>query len=447
MKAIARLTLLFFTATPFMRGLVTVGLVLAGTGMLGYLHYSPWTLGTGMRREALWFQLTLSLAPWLGLILLLFASSLLVLIVERMALGRLILVLPYGRIRLLTSVLLAAGTLAALMAATAAIAFLGYPPAIKPPHVFSRTLLVSFADLSLLYAALWLVSKTRGAWLLVGGSLLIVFGIASPLALIANQRGLPLFVGIGLLAWLAFATLLLFGARLRHALGTTWASLATRLRSALPPSSYATGGELPLLLGTDRPWIVALGQSLPVFAIAWLAPAQRVWLIYVMSFGAISSAVTSIAAARSRVLWLRYAWTRDELFQRVERAYWRHNAYAVGVLLVLFSGIGSFFDLPTPTLAHGLVLIVLGGVVSSYLGLIMTKGLGSLETVLGIATMGLLIYTANEITEPSMDLPRTIALEAIVAALAVVYRIMARGRWQVLDWRLCRSPVLARGAG
>jgi hypothetical protein len=446
MRAIARLTVLYFTATPLMRGLVALGLVLAGVGMLGYLHYPAWTLGSGMRKEALWFQAALTLTPWVGLILLLFASSMLAVVVERLALGRLILVLPYGRIRLLLSVLLAAGVLAGLMATTAYIAFLGLPPAFKPPRVFPRTLLVSFADLSLLYAALWIVSKTRGVWLLVG-SLLIVFGIVSPLALIANQRGLPVFVGLGLLAWLAFAALLLLGSRLRHAFGVAWRSFAARLRSALPPSSYAEGAELPLLLGTDRPWIVAIGQGLPVLGAAWLAPAHRVWLVYVMFFGAISAAVTSLAAARSRVLWLRSGWTRDELFARVESAYWRHNAYALGVLLMLFVAVGSYFELPASILAHGLVLIVLGGIVSSYLGLIMTRGLRALETVLGVVTMGLLIYTANEITAPGMNLAPTIALELAVAALAIAYRILAKGRWRSLDWMVCRNPLVARGAG
>ena len=65
-----------------------------------------------------------------------------------------------------------------------------------------------------------------------------------------------------------------------------------------------------------------------------------------------------MAAARSRVLWLRYGWTRIELFRRVESAYWRYNAYPLGLLLLLYVGIGSYLEFTTPQLALGLPLLL-----------------------------------------------------------------------------------------
>jgi hypothetical protein len=95
-------------------------------------------------------------------------------------------------------------------------------------------------------------------------------------------------------------------------------------------------------------------------------------------------------------------------------------------------------------LALGLLLLALGSVVSLYLGLLMTRGLGWLETVLGIGTMGMLIATAASIGLKAPDLLTASVLEGVLAALALLYRTMARARWDVLDWRVCRNDLSAR---
>ena len=46
-------------------------------------------------------------------------------------------------------------------------------------------------------------------------------------------------------------------------------------------------------------------------------------------------------------------------FARVEAAYWRYNAYPLGVLLLLFIGFGAYRELSTPVLALGVPLLVL----------------------------------------------------------------------------------------
>jgi hypothetical protein len=446
MSAVLRLIWTYFTATPLMRGLVLVGLVCAGAGMVGYLYYPPWTLGNGVRNSALWLQAALLVAPWYGLMLLFFASSLLPVIVERLALGRMIVILPGARVAVLVSALATAGLIATLAALTGIFAFYYYPNEIKPENVFGRTLLVVFSDVSVMYVALWIVGKTRGIWLLIG-SLLIAVGIVTPLGLIGRPTGLPAFVWIGVAVWLGFAALLLLGGRLKQALARSRARAVSLARRAVPAATYASGSELELLLGTGQPWLVALGQAIPILVAAWLFRQQAVWLFFLTLFSAIAGAVTSMAAARSRVLWLRNDWTRAELFGHVEAAYWRYNAYPLGVLLLLYVGIGSYLELQTPRLAFGTVLLVLGSIASLNLGLMMTRGLHWLETALGIVTMGLLMAAAVTIGDDALDRATVIELEIVLLALAVTYRAIASARWKSLDWMVCRNGPATRAAG
>jgi hypothetical protein len=436
----------YFTATPLMRGLVVLGLLCAGVGMISYLYYPPWTLGTGMRRSPLWLQTVGIWAPWLGLIMLFFASSLLPVIVERLAFGRLILVLPGARIALLVSAIVTAGLIATLTALTGVLAFYYYPNELKPEHIFSRILLVVFSDVSVMYIALWIVAKTRGIWLLIG-SLVIAFGIVAPLGLIGRAEGVPAVAWLGIGAWFGFAALLLFGGRLRQKLARSLAALAQLARRLLPRTAYASGTELDLLLGTSQPWLAALGQAVPIVVAAWLFRQHAVWLFFLTLFTAISGAVTSTAAARSRVLWLRNAWTRAELFHRVEIAFWRYNAYPLGVLLLLYVAIGSYLEFSTPLLAFGLPLLALGSVASLYLGLMMTRELRWFEAALGIVTMGLLIMTAVTIGGKALDRITTIELEVALAVLALIYRTIASARWNRLDWMVCRNGPATRAAG
>jgi hypothetical protein len=446
MRAVLRLIWTYFAATPLMRGLVVIGLVCVGLGMISYLYYPPWTLGTGMRRSPLWLQTVGIWAPWLGLIMLFFASSLLPVIVERLALGRLILVLPGARIALLLSALVTAGLIATLTAFTGVLAFYYYPNEIKPERIFSRILLVVFSDVSVMYIALWIVAKTRGIWLLIG-SLLIAVGIVAPLGLIGRAEGVPAVAWLGIGTWFAFAALLLFGGRLKQKLARSLAALAQLARRVLPGAAYASGTELDLLLGTSRPWLVALGQAVPIVVAAWLFRQHAVWLFFLTLFTAISGAITSTAAARARVLWLRNAWTRAELFHRVEIAFWRYNAYPLGVLLLLYVAIGSYLEFSTPLLAFGLPLLALGSIASLYLGLMMTHGLRWFEAALGIVTMGLLMMTAVTIGDEAFDRITAIELEVTLAALALIYRTLASARWNALDWMVCRNGPATRAAG
>jgi hypothetical protein len=443
MRAVVQLIRTYFTATPLMRGLAALGLVCVVLGMSGYVYMPSWTLGTGMRTEPLWYQTVVLGLPWFGLILLFSASVLMPVIVERIALGRLIRVLPGGRLRLLASALCLAALLALLTATAATIAFRGYPIEVHLSRIFFRTLLMAFVDFGLMYAALWIVSKTSGLWRLMG-ALFIIVGITLPLRYIG---GIPPVTGLewaGLVGWSAFAAILLAGGRLRHALHALGAEAVGLGRRLLPPLHYRAGAETDLLLGTTRPWIVAVGQIVPVAAAAWFIPDERVWIFFLTLFSAISGAITSHAAARSRRLWLKFGWTRAELFRRAEAAFWRYNSYSLAVLLFLFVALGSLFGFSTPLMALGVPLLVLGAVVSSYLGLMMTRGLGWFEACLAIVTTVLLMGAAVTLSDDGTSSRFAIEFEIVLAVLAVLYRVMAKARWNALDWMVCRSDPAAR---
>jgi hypothetical protein len=444
MTAALRLVWTYFTATPLMRGLLVLGLACAAAGMPLYLYYPPWTLGNGMRGEALWLQTALLFAPWLGLILLFCASALLPSIVERIAFGRSVAILPGARVAVLISVTATALLISVLTALTGFLAFFYYPVELRPANVFGRTLAVVFCDVSIMYVALWIVGKTRGIWMLIG-SLLILVGIVLPLGLIGMPSGLPRYIWFGVAVWLAFAALLWFGGRLRLEPGGAGFAPLRILTRTFGETSYTSGAELALLLGTTRPWVVALGQAVPVVASAWLfASEPRGWLFFLTLLTAISGAITSTAAARCRAVWLRNAWTRAELLQRVESMYWRYNAYPLGVLLLLYVAIGSYLEASTPLLALGVPLLALGSITSLYLGLVMTRGLGWLEAALGILTMGMLMATAFWLVGATPDAVTAIEFELALAGLALLYRGMARARWKALDWMVCRRDPAER---
>ena len=439
MRAVARLVWTIFTATPLLRWFAGVGAAALLFGLVGYFMLPAWSLGTGSRPEALWLQAVVEILPFLGLLLLLAASSRLPTIVERIALGRAVWLLPAGRVRLFAGTLIPPLLLAALTAATATAAFLHYPIEISYARVFWRTFLMAFIDCGLIYTAIWLVSKTSGVWRLVG-TFWIVLSLTIPLRYIGGIPPFSALEAIGLATWVVFALLLLSGGRLRHALAA-WRQRATSLyRTLAPAGSYARGSEIDLLLGTTRPWIVAFGQLLPMGAVAWILSAGDAWLVvalnFLIIFSAIGGAFTSQAAERSRRLWLRFDWTRDEMRRNVELAFWRYNAWSLLVLVLVFLGLALWKDLGADVVAASTALIVLGTVSCTYLGLTITRGLSWLESTLCIVTLMSLTIAAILIVRGNLDL--AIGLEIFLAALAIFYRALAKARWARLDWMLCR---------
>jgi hypothetical protein len=202
---------------------------------------------------------------------------------------------------------------------------------------------------------------------------------------------------------------------------------------------YASGREFELLLGTARPWLLAIAMLFPI-AIQTLIGFQlpETWLFYLTLFSVVAGGLAGRAAERSRAVWLRAQWSREQLFTHVETAFWKHNSLALAALLGLLVVVARVYDLPPRVIPLGLPLLVIAMVVSMYLGLMMTRGLRWLESSIAIvvmlAMMGVAVMAAREVN----DAATVASLEALLAMLAIALRFTARARWHRIDWTLCR---------
>jgi hypothetical protein len=169
------------------------------------------------------------------------------------------------------------------------------------------------------------------------------------------------------------------------------------------------------------------------------------WLVFLIVFSAIAGAIASQAAARSRRLWLRFDWTRAELRRHVERAFWRYNVWFLAVLLLLFLAIAGYYGFDRAVVMHGVALLVLGCAVSTYLGLLITRGLGWFESALCILTM--VALTLSAILVVTGELAVALELELLLGALTIVFYVLAHARWAALDWMQCRADAPGRRAG
>jgi hypothetical protein len=247
-----------------------------------------------------------------------------------------------------------------------------------------------------------------------------------------------------------FATAFLLAPRFKGRVGRVRQVVAERFSGA----SYRGGGEIDFVLGTGRPWVLAFGQVVPILIAAYFlsgfavaAPsAQNPLLFFMTILSILAGAIASLAATRSRSLWLRAHWTRAELFRRIEDALWRHNSAALGVLLVVLVVIGWSFYVATPTLAFGMGLVTLAVALSTYLGLMITARIGWLEAVLAVATMLLLMAAANYASRPTTPATVVLALEAALVALVLIFRTVAQRRWLEIDWMRCRADSHVRAA-
>lgn len=457
MRAVLRLVWTYFTATPLLRGFAAAGVVCIVAGLAGMYGLSvfgsnlPLLLRRGPDTMIQWLILSL---PWLGLILLLAASVLMPAVVARIALGRAIRVLPGGRGRLFASVVLTALLLALVVAggATVMLSLLArivvgeLSPALLAEafeNIFGRTVIMAFIDFGLIYAAIWLVGKTSGIWRLAG-TLGIVLSIAVPLRHLGSLQSFSLLEGLGLACWLLFAVCLLGGGRsasLLHRLRRQW---RPRVRPAFRSRPYASGQEMELMLGTTRPWIVALGQIVPIAVMTWFIQVPELWIVFLVTFSAISGAMTSQAAGRSRRLWLRFDWSREQIRRQVTRAYLRYNACSLGILLVIYVSLANYNGLGFDVQALSIALMILASAACTYLGLAITRGLGWFESALGILTMSVLVLSAISIMRENLVLAFEFVL--VLAGLGAFFFVLARHRWHSLDWMRCRAPTAARGA-
>lgn len=442
MKAVVRLLIVYFTGVPLLRWLgiatiITTALATYGLLTRPQLLFTPYESGLGVVLIVLiWLALCI---PFFGLF---FGSALMPLMVGRFAVGHHLYVLPAGRVKILASAIVTTILVSIPTSIVVGAAYAGLP--FGTEAAMARAFVGSIGGYGVLYFVLWCLASLRGGVArLLAGTMIMIASMALPLYFITRGgTSSILWPAVAtVVVWLAFAAIFLLAARLKRALSTCRAWLGDRYL-AFFGTDYRAGREIDLVLGTSQPWLLGLGQVLLIAIASPLVAWPPLWLFFLTLFGAISGAVTSFAATRSRALWLRANWPRPELFKRVEAAFWRYNLHALAVLLILLVAISSYYDLPTAWLVLGLPLLVLSTVASTYLGLMMTRGLDWPEAILGAVTMAVLMAASALIVKQNVDV--VVALEATAAALALTFRHLAQQRWSGVDWMLCRPELGVR---
>jgi hypothetical protein len=453
MKAVLRLILSYFTGTPILLWASTLGLVCGATGWITIFALPPLTAQNGLPSPfTLAQEALIELVPVIGVLCFAFGASLLPALVWRLATSHYLYVLPYGRTKVVASVL-ATITLIALFASAATLLFYVRVPQVPLSFVFSRSFPVALLTYTFIYVVLWLIARSRGAIGAVLGSVVIIAALMLPLRFInaPSTDTTGVWIACGAL-WATLAAGFLLAPRLERIAGRVRRTVAARTAGA----SYRGGAEIDYLVGTAQPWRLALGQVVPIVLAAYFIPGwatssaaepfPRPWLLFMTILSVLSAATASLAASRSRALWLRADWTRAQLFARIERAFWRYNAYALGVLMIGVVATGERFTLPTQVIAFGLGLVILGTTLGTYLGLMITATITWLDTVLAVAAMGALLalaYYAADFGTPAL---RLALYEASLAVAALAFRELARRRWRNLDWMRCRPDTVVRAA-
>lgn len=441
MKAVGRLMLTYFTGTPLSRWVSLTGLLLIAAGSACLLYLPPLRAGVGQSSSfSLGQEALLLLLPILGVLLFFFGTALMPCIVAHLASSHVIGVLPLGRLKILASAFATLAVVTVLSGLAIVAHFLNFP--VNPWTIFIRATSVMLFTYTVLYIIVFWIASSRNTIGVLGGAMLAVATLSLPVQFI-GAPATPLHWP--LLGTLLIWSIVIAGPALISRFQVAFLALSTwRTQPAAKP--YKPGRELDLLIGVDRPWVLALGQVAPLVTATYFISRSSLWLFYFALFSAISGAITSLAAARSRPLWLRTDWSRSELFTRIEAAFWRNNCYALGVLLLLFVAIGIRSEFEIVPLATGVPLLAVGTAASTYLGLMMTRGVGPLEAFLAIITMTLLMGTAAYAAERTADVGVVIVLESILAVLAVGYRRAAKRRWSSIDWTMCRPDRTLRSA-
>jgi hypothetical protein len=448
-NAIARLMLAYFTGTRLLSIATVLGLVGVVGGSLVLFYLPPLVAQNGLpSRFSLGEEAMLQMLPVVGVLCFVFGASLLPSMFMRLATSHYAYVLPYGRVKLLASAFGTVALVALVASATATLfyAHIGFPIG----FMFRRAFLVSLTSNTVLYGVLWFIGRSSNIGKLVGMAAAVATLVVPLRFQVPGTSLTPVWIACGAL-WAALAVGVLLAPRMKLAYGNARHSLAERFGGA----SYRGGGrEIDFMLGTTNPWPLAFGQIVPIVIVTYYlggyhpysADAPNPLLFFITILSVVSGGTTAIAATRARALWLRGHWTRTELFTRVERAFWSHNCFVMGVLLVTMVAVGSWLELPTRMLAFGVALLMLGAALSTYLGLIVTASIGWIECVLAAGTM-IALMMASTYTGAASTPPATlVVLYAALAAAAAAFRRLALRRWTRLDWMLCRADSTVRPA-
>jgi hypothetical protein len=445
MKAVVRLVWSYFMGTPVLRACTIVGLFLMTIDF--YILMTQPHSG-----EKLWLGI-------LGLIFFFIGSGLMPVHFGRLARSHSAGVLPGGRLKLLMSMFLTILVVAIPVVVLAPASFISgnssVPEILKDSRlrdyvlqltVITFTWAVLFAGW--MYLAMWFLTSQRNMAGLFKGLLVITLVIFAPAR---DIRDLTVTLSWNLqqiaVIWSVFGAGFLLWPRFKVARARRNRGLSNSLGRAL--AGKTMGREFDVMLGTSNPWLLTAALLLPlILATRFVREFPAVWLFFLTIFSVVTGALSGQAAERSRALWLRGDWSRAALFAAVERSIWRQNFHVLGALMLFTLGISVYAHFSATLLMTGVPLLVLGTLLSTYLGLMITRGLRWLEILSGIGVMLLLMFLAVFVAREDVELATVFSLEFGLAGIAIALRSIARRRWTQIDWMMCRPEraMTARGA-
>jgi hypothetical protein len=432
---LTRLGIYFFGGT-LQRVSSIVGVTFTAIGVYGLSHYSKYLFvrpDVRLSDASIAFSALLWLVPVIGIIALFLGTGLMPIILVQLSGSRQLKVLPHGRWRLLLSAVVTVTLIATVFAFIVKELYEGYPVDIG--EVFSKAFVVSLLTFSFLYALLWLVSQARSAVMLLSGTMLIIPCLALPFRYVqlpaSSIRG-PAVLG---------SIMLLLSAALYLAWPRSGVALLGRIGGSIWKTGvllprYRPGNEQGLILKLPHPGWLAVGQALPIAVASMYISNLSMWLFYFALCSVICGALASLAAGRSRLLWLLTPCTRQQLYRHVEALYWRQNACCVGMLVIMLLALGSLLGLSTRLLMLGIPLLLAGVAAGTYLGLMITAPLRILEAALAIGIM--LVMLGIGYFAERADLSTLYAGIGMLGISAMICRRISRRRWQVIDWALNR---------
>lgn len=450
MKGILQSALIFYSAGKLQRALLGVGLLVmvAGPLILTMSPPSPERLPTFLDLE-----LNLPLMMSLGGTLLIGAITF-----RATSALRTLWFIPYARLRLAISVLLAEVILTSLVTIYVALLHRATPMLPLSWGSLTDTFIGTLAIMTLL--VLWVFFVVSDVPWVRWTSMIL--GFVGALLAIQRRWAVREVTGIGAADFLALVALTaasLFAVwylRVKRiaALPDVWLSgpvldakatdtIAATRRSAM--DVYLLGQS-----SVPRACLGALGFPLLLNAFTvfmfWSQRTPRPDLggallpLMILFIGSAGSPFGSNFAQRSRTLWIRSGYTRGELFEMAERLSLRCLAF-IGVPLLALSAVEwillvhNRFDWRFPLLVASSTAIC--GV---YAGLTNVKRewwnypvfgvFGLVSCFTAVPDMPLFLDARNS------SLPFMIPIAQVAAALAL--RSVAQRRWQRLDWLVCR---------
>jgi hypothetical protein len=438
MRAVFALLQTYFGATTLGRQVSLVSAIFLAIGFGSRMVYPEFAImfQTGyMPDTPPALQFLIAVVPVLGIFGLFFGTFMLPVVLAQISSTRRLHALPHGRAKVIVSAIACV-----VIVALACTLILGFyvPPALRDDF---RTFSAALAGYTMLYGILWLIARSRTAFGRLSAGMLLIAALAIP-AWLAPRTDTAAYVIATVLLWSVVGAAIGRPARsdgsvarfrsrfMRHAAGDGHGAVCARA---------SEHERVDALVGTARPWLVALSPVLPAAIAVFFVPPAEGWLFYLTLFAMLSGAIASLAARRSRALWLRTQWSRDEIFARLERAFWRQNSCALTVLALAHAAICIYFSLPLRTGLLGALLLALATASSTYLGFMMTRRIHWAEVPLLLVTMILVMTSAVSISDAAMGPAWAIAQMLVLVAATLAFRVLARRRWHGIDWALTQS--------